>query len=180
MRSLLKTLLALAIAVVLMFLFRSLVFTLYSVNGDGLEPEFITGDRVVVNRWSYGLRTGGGALFDYGRICRQPIMRGDIVSYEDPSDSTSARVLIGRVVALPNDTIRFHGRSLIVPGKVNCASADFYWIRSINELTPFDSRLLGFIDEQRIIGRVFAVVYSHDDEEPLWTGYRKDRWMLKK
>ena len=48
-----------------MLLFRATVATLCVVEGDALAPLLIAGDRVVVNRWSYGLRTGGkNSIFD--------------------------------------------------------------------------------------------------------------------
>ena len=73
-----------AVALVVMLAFRSLVMTVCTVDGKGLEPVFQAGDRVVVNRWSYGLRTGEkGGLFDYGRICRQDIKKGDFIAFED-------------------------------------------------------------------------------------------------
>ena len=62
MRNLLKFLLALTVALMLMMAFRALVFTIYYVDGDGLEPEFVAGDHVMVNRWSYGLRTGSRSV----------------------------------------------------------------------------------------------------------------------
>ena len=95
MRNTLKFLLVLAVSLLLMMAFRALAFTVYKVEGSGLEPEFSAGDRVLVNRWSYGLRTGGGGPFSYGRLCRQPVERGDLVAYEDPRDSTHTSVLFG-------------------------------------------------------------------------------------
>lgn len=189
MRNLLKFLLALAVALMLMMAFRALVFTIYYVDGDGLEPEFVAGDHVMVNRWSYGLRTGsrsvpgrqqGNGLFGYSRLWRQPMKRGDIVAYDDPSDSTHTRVLFGRLSALPGDTVHYHGYAEMVPGLANCADADYYWVQTLNENNPIDSRLLGFISEQYIIGRTVLVVYSHPEDSSVWTGYRNDRFLLLK
>ena len=67
MRSALKFVMALIVTILLMLAFRALVFTVYTVSGSGLEPCFVSGDRVLVNRWSYGLRTGGGPYFRYTR-----------------------------------------------------------------------------------------------------------------
>jgi signal peptidase I len=180
MRNLLKFLLTLTVALLLMMAFRALAFTIYSVDGDGLEPEFVKGDRVMVNRWSYGLRTGGNRLFSYGRFCRQPMKRGDIVAYECPTGKGHYRVLFGRLCALPGDTVRYNGEVGLVPGLVNCADADYYWVQSLNEKNPTDSRQLGFISEQRIIGRAFLVVYSHATDSSLLSGYRSERFLLPK
>lgn len=180
MRNTLKFLLAVVASVLLMLAFRALVFTIYSVNGEGLEPEFMAGDHVMVNRWSYGLRTGGHGLFSYGRLCRQPAKRGDIVAYENPIDSLQGQVLFGRICALPGDTVRYQGRIVLMPSLANCAEADYYWIQAINEKNPLDSRQLGYISERFIIGRAFVIVYSHEPEKPFWSGYRGNRWLLRK
>ena len=180
MRHLLKLLLSLIAAFLLMLAFRGLVITVYSVDGNGLEPEFIEGDRVMVNRWSYGLRTRETGLFSYGRLCRQPIRRGDIVAYENPHDSLHGQVLFGRIGALPGDTVRYQGQTLLMPCRSDCADADYYWIKALNNQNPADTRSLGYIGEQHIIGRAFTVAYSLDPEKPIWKAFRSDRWFLKK
>ena len=181
MRNTLKFLLALAVALLLMMAFRGLVAVVYTVEGEGLAPTFVTGDRVMVNRWSYGLRTGrSGGLFEYGRVCRQAVKKGDIIAYEDPRDSTCQTVLFGWCRALPGDTLVFREETLIVPSLQNCADADYYWINALGEGNPVDSRYLGFINEQRIIGRVFVVICNHDADKPFWTGWRNDRLLLFK
>lgn len=180
MRSLLKFILSLAVAFLLMLAFRALAFTIYSVDGEGLEPDFINGDRVMVNRWSYGLRTGGNRLFSYGRLCRQPMQRGDIVAYDDPTDSLNRRVLFGRLTAIPGDTIRYEGHLELVPGLVNCTDVNYYWIQSLNEENQLDSRQFGYVSEKAIIGRAFLVVYSHMSDSSMWRGYRNDRFLLLK
>ncbi len=174
MRNFLKFLLSVAVAFVLMLVFRSLAFTIYSIDGEGLEPEFMAGDHVLVNRWSYGLRMGGNGLFEYGRICRQPINRGDIVAYEEPGDG--GRTLIGRIKALPGDTIHYLGGTTLLPSIKNCDNADYYWIETINEQNPLDSRQLGDIREEYIIGRACMLIYSHEPGQPFWKGYRENRF----
>ncbi|MCR4583468.1 MAG: signal peptidase I [Prevotella sp.] len=175
MKSLLKFLLAIAIALIAVLAFRALVFSVYTIDGKGLEPQFLQGDRVVVNRWSYGLRTGErGSLFDYGRICRQAINKGDIVAFED----SLGQVLICRCKNLPGDTLSNGKRHIIVPGLVNCADQDYYWLEAISKNNSTDSRQLGFIPEQRIIGRVCLILYSHDPASSLWSGYRNLRFLL--
>ena len=181
MRGALKFLLALLIAFVVMLAFRALVMTVCTIEGDGLTPQFIAGDRVVVNRWSYGLRTGEkGGLFDYGRICYQPIKKGDFIAFEDSLGQT----LICRCTALPGDTVHLtHERTpveVVVPGLATCADQDYYWVESIGTNNVLGSRQLGFIPESNIIGRACLVLYSHDPSAPLWSGYRSNRLLLPK
>ena len=181
MRSTLKFLLALAVALTATMAFRALFFTIYTIEGEGLAPAFLAGDHVMVNRWSYGLRAGNDhGLFSYGRLCRQPVEAGDLIAYEDPRDSTSQTILFGRCQALPGDTLHSEGRLLVVPSLKNCADADYYWIRALGEGNPTDSRHLGFISERHIIGRAFLIVYNHHADSSLWQGWRHDRLLLLK
>lgn len=120
MRSALKFVMALIVTILLMLAFRALVFTVYTVSGSGLEPCFINGDRVLVNRWSYGLRTGGGPYFRYTRWMSSPVERGDLVAFNCPSDSsvpfTSLPVSACYCTGVPGDTVTADGVRLIVPG----------------------------------------------------------------
>ena len=165
MRSTLKFLIALAVAFVAMLTFRALVFTIYTVPSSALEPDFKAGDRVMVNRWSYGLRTGGEGLFSYGRLCGQPIEKDDLVALDD----SAGNVQIGRCIALPGDTISYKQRTVIIPGKQNCARHDYYQIEP-----------LGLVREEQIIGRVALVVYNHAPGQPFWLGYDARRLLLPK
>lgn len=163
MRSTLKFLCAFAVAFVAMLTFRALIFTIYTVPGSTLEPDFKAGDRVMVNRWSYGLRTGGDGLFSYGRLCSQPVSKGDIVAVND----SAGNVLIGRCTALPGDTIQLQQRTVVVPGKKSCARHDYYHIGAV-----------GLVREEQIIGRVALVVFNHAPGLPFWHGYDSSRLFL--
>jgi signal peptidase I len=163
-RDTLKFIGALIIAFLIMLLFRALIFTIYTVPGSSLEPVFKPGDRVLVNRWSYGLRTGGGSLFSYGRICQQPVRRGDWIAVND----TTGHVMMGQCVSLPGDTVRWQGHTIIVPGKVNCARHDYY-----------GTEQLGLVQEEQIIGRVTFVMYNHQPGTAFWEGYDHGRWLKK-
>ena len=163
MRSTLKFLVALAVAFIVMMAFRALVFTIYTIPGSQLEPAFKAGDRVMVNRWSYGLRTGGSGLFSYGRLCWQAINKGDLVA----ADDSIGNVSIGCCTALPGDTIRWQERTIIVPGKANCAKHNYYLIDR-----------LGLVREEQIIGRVFLIVYNRHPDSTFWRGYDPDRLLL--
>lgn len=160
-----------------MLAFRALAFTICTVDGDGLSPLLVKGDRVLVNRWSYGLRVGSkGWLMGYHRIGRRQVERGDIVAFENPNNTSE--VVICRCKGIPGDTISNEGREVLVPGRATCSEADHYWMEAIGPGNSIDSRELGFIHEELVIGRVTAVVYSHDPAKPFWTGWRRDRTMM--
>lgn len=177
MRSLLKFVLALVVAMAAMMAFRALCFTLYSVDSRQMAPTLQQGDRILVNRWSYGLRTGGEGLFSYGRICRQQVRHGDIVAFDCHTDSTATEVMIGRCRALPGEQTFVDGQRLTVPSVANCDAADCYLIEQLSALNE-PPRYFGFVAEEDIIGRVVLVVYNHQPGAPLWSGYNADRLLL--
>lgn len=96
----LKFVIALAAALVLMLAFRALAFTVYTVDGKGLQPLYIDGDRLLVNRWSYGLRVDGNGMLPYSRMLRKPVTKGDIVVFDLPGDSIEGE-FIARCKAVP-------------------------------------------------------------------------------
>ena len=174
MRGLLKFIAALLVALAAMLVVRSLGFTLCSVEGDGLRPHFLRGDRVVVNRWSYGLRTGDGRLFPYGRLARRSVNKGDVVALHSPH---GGQLLLGICLALPGDTVSVDGALVgdttdvvfAVPSLKNCDNEDCYYIERI-----------GVVPEHLIIGRATLVLYNHNPEASWLRGFRRERLLLKK
>ena len=174
MRAFWKFCLALSIALAVMLAVRVLGFQVCGIEGDALLPHFHAGDRVVVNRWSYGLRTGDGRLFPYGRLARQAVAQGDLVAFED---NKGGQLLIGQCTGLPGDTITIEGALLgdttdlvlTVPSLKNCDREDAYYIDRI-----------GIVPEHLIIGRATLILYNHHPQAPLLSGYRRDRFLLAK
>ena len=155
----LKYVIAFTASFALMLAFRTLAFSIHGVTGDGLEPTYQSGDRLLINRCSYGLRIEGNALLPYSRLMRQPVEKGDIVAFSMPGDSIEG-LMIARCAAVPGDTIQTVNGSMIVPGLINCAKTDYYWLEALNQQNPADSRHLGFVPESNIIGRVMTVLYN--------------------
>ena len=155
----LKYVIAFASAFALMLAFRTLAFSIHGVTGDGLNPVYENGDRLLINRCSYGLRIEGNALLPYSRLMRRPVNKGDIVAFTVPCD-TVAGLYIARCTAVPGDTIHTTSGNLTVPGLTNCAKTDYYWLEALNKDNPADSRHLGFIPESSIVGEVITVLYN--------------------
>lgn len=155
----LKYVIALVSAFALMLTIRTLALSVHGVTGDGLEPLYKHGDRLLINRCSYGMRIEGNRLLPYSRLMRQPVERGDIVAFIAP-DSISDGLMIARCKAVPGDTIRTNKGTITVPGLTTCAKTDYYWLEALNKENPVDSRHLGFIPESQIIGKVVTVLYN--------------------
>ncbi len=177
MRNSLKTILALAVAIVLMLLIRATVVTIVSVEGEGLQPVFMAGDRVMVNRWSYGLRVGGNRFISYSRLWRDEVQRGDIVAVNDPQDTLQTDiagrpVLLLRCRHLPGESVNLGDGNLQVPGRLTCADQDYYLMEPVGR----EGEGLLVIPEDHIIGQAFLIVYSHEPGQSLWDGWRTDRF----
>ena len=88
---------------------RFLLWGVYTVGAGGGVAEVLSGDRVVVDRWSYGFRS---ALFT-DSVCRYRAsspMVGDWAMFNSPTVERGARpdtsaLCVGRVMALPGDTV---------------------------------------------------------------------------
>lgn len=138
MKNALKFVMALIVTTLLMLAFRALMFTVYTVRGSALGPRFVSGDRVLVSRWSYGLRAGGSPLFRYARWLGAPVERGDLVVFNNPADTlrpvprrqTKAYYCTG----VPGDTVKIGGIVLTVPGK-----------RTVIRVTDANVKLLCFL-----------------------------------
>lgn len=172
---------AIAIAAVCVAGFRALAFTIYTVEGTALAPELWQGDRIVVNRWSYGLRTGGrDGLFRYGRAFARPVEKGDIVAFDCPVDSLGG-VCVGRCKAVAGDTVSVGGDAYVVPGHdVDCSDENHYWMEAVGDGGSMDSRTFGPVPESCVIGRVCMVLYSRDPSQPFYDGFRAERTLLAK
>jgi len=178
---------AFAIAFVALLAMKTLVFNICTIEGNAFEPTLMAGDRVLINRWSYGLRIGtSDGFFGYGRLGRRPVSRGDLVAFENPRQRS--QLLICRCTGLPGDTIHptlqnsrtptlLHSQNLtlVIPSLANCSDADYYWMEAIGDSLATDSRQLGFIPEECIVGRAFAILYSHDPVASILSGWRTQR-----
>lgn len=111
-----KTVIVLVVAVVAVLLCRSLAFTSCTIPYSGEETTLYAGDRVIVSRWSYGLRTPFESIFGIHRIGSSSPKRGDMVIFNNPAGKercVSDRALfVGRCIALPGDTLMLNSEHL--------------------------------------------------------------------
>lgn len=163
---------AIILASVALFAFRALVLTIYTIEGNALEPMFKSGDRIMVDRWSYGLRAGEiNGIFGYGRLGASMPEKGDIIAFDNNVPNPNG-VFVGVVKALPGDTLNTKEGPFLVPGEVTCDKQNYYVV----EMGKKHS--LCTIPESSIIGRVVLIVYNHDDSLPFYTGFDKTRRCL--
>jgi signal peptidase I len=105
---------ALAIALAL----RIIVFQPYTIPSSSMEPGLVTGDYVVVSKWSYGW-SGASIPFNpplpSGRLWGRDPARGDVVVFRLPREPDVA--YIKRLIGLPGDRVQVVKGQVIVNGK---------------------------------------------------------------
>ncbi|MFA6830793.1 MAG: signal peptidase I [Bacteroidaceae bacterium] len=101
-------------ALLLVLLVRYIAFTSVLIPDNGMANSLLRGDRVLVNRWSYGWRTPMIPLLGYHRIGHGKIERKDIVLFNSPIPTKTplknrqivdGQLFINRCYGLPGDTI---------------------------------------------------------------------------
>lgn len=90
---------AIVIALILVALIRWLLFKPFIVDGPSMQPNFHTGERLIVNE----------ILYDF----RAP-HRGEVIVFHVPSEGKD---FIKRVIAVAGDTVKVEGDSLTVNGQ---------------------------------------------------------------
>lgn len=106
----LKWIIALAGAIVIVLLLRGFAFTSCLIPSAGMENSLFRGERILVNKWSYGLRLPLMSIFSYHRWGEQRVEKEDIVVFNNPASTTEPiidkrEVFISRCVGIPGDTL---------------------------------------------------------------------------
>lgn len=172
---------ALVIAVVLVFFIRQFLFSPFIVDGPSMQPNFETGERLIVNKIIYTFR--------------EPKF-GEVVVFDVPEQG---RKFIKRVIGVPGDKIRLEGDQLYINDQLveepyikaaieeEKASGDGLYNGEgpkynfpndmvkemiVPEGTVFalgdnrsdstDSRVIGFVKDDEIVGRADVIFWPFD------------------
>ena len=105
-----KWILAFAGAVAVVLLLRGFAFTSCLIPSTGMENSIFQGERILVNKWSYGLRVPLMSLFSYHRWCERSVRQQDVVVFNNPAaigQPTIDRreIYISRCIGTPGDTL---------------------------------------------------------------------------
>ncbi|MFD0616684.1 signal peptidase I [Paenibacillus sp. GCM10027629] len=169
---------AIAIAVVLVVIIRWFVFAPFMVDGPSMQPNFHTGERVIVNKFLYDFRAP------------KP---GEVVVFHVPQEN---RDYIKRVVAVAGDTVKVQGDDVYVNGKkisepyiqgvldeYHSKGEQYNNLRDFpnadvteekvpeghifamgdNRRNSTDSRMIGYIDLKEVVGRAEVVFWPYKD-----------------
>lgn len=105
-----KWILAFAGAIVIVLLLRGFAFTSCLIPSTGMENSLFQGERILVNKWSYGLRLPLMSVFSYHRWRERPVQKRDIVVFNNPAGIQQPtidrrEIYISRCIGTPGDTL---------------------------------------------------------------------------
>ena len=159
-------LVVIAVALLVAFVVRTFVIAHFVVEGESMYSTLDTNDRVFVNKLSYRLHDPN---------------RGDVVVLHQVTGA-SERDLIKRVIALPGETVEVRNCTVLIDGRVlnepyldpevvtptDCGGDyvldgvvpdDHVFVMGDNRGGSQDSRVIGPISEDDLVGRAFVVFW---------------------
>jgi len=210
---------------------KGCVIDQYLIPTGSMEPtliggNLITGDRVLVNKWIYGIRIPFTTIRLY--TWSHP-KRWDIVVFKTIEKNAKHKTLIKRVVGLPGETVKINHGKIEINGKQiqppKTMPQNIYYINDIdlviqyetnpdpkvkkiieemrenyplrygcsdektystipdkhyfllgdNSINSVDSRMYGWVPENHIIGRAFAIWWPIQRWRD-FTGFSKSWW----
>ena len=105
-----KWIFAFAGAIAVVLLLRGFAFTSCLIPSTGMENSLFQGERILVNKWSYGLRLPLMSAFSYHRWRERPVQKRDIVVFNNPAGIQQPtidrrEIYISRCIGTPGDTL---------------------------------------------------------------------------
>ena len=150
-----KWILAFAGAVAVVLLLRGFAFTSCLIPSTGMENSIFQGERILVNKWSYGLRVPFMSLFSYHRWCESPVRRQDIVVFNNPAGIRQPvidrrEIYIGRCIGVPGDTLFIDSLFSVISPEV--------------QFNPDKKRLYAYpVDKENLITLLMHTLSIDDD-----------------
>ena len=153
-----KTLLPYIIIIVVVLFIKAFIVTPIKVNGESMYPTLEEGDIMILNKTAY--------YFNKPK-------RFDIVVVDMPNE-----YLIKRVIGLPGEQIEYKNNTLYVDGKKvkenfkhgktddfnikelgsDTVPEGYYLVMGDNRGNSLDSRELGFMKEEQLLGRTSLII----------------------
>lgn len=166
MKDFIKEILPYIIVILIVILVKTYIISPIRVNGSSMYSTLHDKDLMILNKTAY---------------YNQPIKRFDIVVVRVEKSKYIPRkeYIIKRVIGLPGDKIEYRNNYLYINGKKikedysHTETADFnikdlgsitvpknhYFILGDNRINSVDSRLLGFIKKENIIGKAKYTIF---------------------
>ena len=159
MKKVLKEIYIYILIIVLVLLFRKFVATPVKVNGDSMINTLKDKDIMILDKISYRFKK---------------IKRFDIVVIKEKDE-----YLIKRIIGLPGETIEYKNNKLYIDNKYikenfshkktsdffikteddNTIPKDSYFVLGDNRENSTDSRIIGFIKKENILGKTSLTIF---------------------
>ena len=153
----------LIVAILLLSMIHFFVATLFIVEGLSMEPNFHTGEYIIVDRFQY--------LFGTPE-------RGDVVVLKFPGDPDHKKY-IKRIIGLPGENVIIQNGEVYINGQrldesylplglqtlpnVNrTLKEEDYFLLGDNRPNSSDSRVWGVAAKRYLIGRAWVIIYPFD------------------
>jgi signal peptidase I len=177
---------AIAIAILLALLIRSLVVQAFTIPSGSMMDTLLVGDYILVNKFLFGPEL---PLTDWRLPGIRDPRRGDIIVFRYPQDEK--RDFIKRIVATAGERVQIRGHQVFVNGTLlqepytkfadsprggdtYCGYAygceptivppDSYFVMGDNRDNSQDSRYWGFVKRDKIKGKAFLIYWSWDGD----------------
>lgn len=149
MKRSLKWILAFVGAAIVVLLLRAFAFTSFYVPSNGMEQSVLSGEGILVDKWSYGLRIPMDNWWGYHRKSEQPVQLNDVIVFNNPANIANGigqkEVFIGQCVGTPGDTLMVDSLFGIVSNeKLQSFAATSYYRYSIQQESAIDSLMASY------------------------------------
>lgn len=149
-----------AIGVILIVvLLRGCVATSYLIPSSGMENSLYCGERILVNKWSYGLRIPFIGLWGYHRWADKRVHRDDILVFNNPANLSQPTIdrretFISRCLGIPGDTLLIDTLFSVIPSEKNAPDQKFLYSYPRRKEPQLDSLLtILSISSNKLLGQ---------------------------
>lgn len=127
-----KIVCSLAGAALVAALLRGCVATSCLIPSSGMENSLYCGERILVSKWSYGLRLPFMRLWGYHRWADRPVRKEDIIVFNNPANLSEPvidrrEVFISRCIGTPGDTLWIDSLFSVIPSEKNAPDQKFLY-----------------------------------------------------
>jgi signal peptidase I len=149
------------LALALVLVVRTVAAEPYSVPTPSMVPTLLVGDKLVASKYAYGYSRYSvpiGELPMKGRVLETPPVRGDVIVFRLPRDTSETYVK--RVIGLPGDRVQMKAGRLYINGEITARREVDAFVTDLNGR----SFTLHHYIETLPGGRDHEVIEMSDDE----------------
>ena len=155
---------SLLIAAVLALIIRTFIVTPFKIPTGSMEPTFVPGDKIFVNRFVYRFRKpqrGDVIVFRYPENPRRDFIKRLVAFGGETIEIADGKIRInGELVDSPEifQKIRYENRGAYgAPDAQITIPGDCFFVLGDNSSSSRDSRYWGFVPRKFLLGKAFVI-----------------------